>query len=85
MTTISSARSVSVIVVTLGERSICWTRPSMNVETVTVPGGFVTVNVVPCSGSSSIVEPHIGRTEVRRIRLGVVCVEVEHRQIVVSS
>ena len=40
MTTISSARCVSVIVVTFGDRSICCTRPSMNVVTVTVPGGL---------------------------------------------
>ena len=52
MTTISSARSVSVIVVAFGDRSICWTRPSMNVVTVTVPGGFVTVN--SGTGSSSL-------------------------------
>ena len=53
MTTISSARSVSVIVVTFCDRSICWTRPSMKVETVTVPGGFVTVNVGPTGSSST--------------------------------
>ena len=53
ITTISSARLVSVIEVAFGDSSMRWTRPSMKVVTVTVPGGLVTVNSGTGSSSDS--------------------------------